>query len=226
MNAFLDFYPVPEWIPLGDEARVCMCHPHSVRIEMKRFKSLLSQYESDGLANAQNGRPKATYSQWARDNVKSKVRKRQRQKQEDKEDQEPSNKVQKTSRTSKGGMIVEVMKLLGEDGLKSTPTKQQPSSKKRKSASSKTKKKHEKDDFRIALKMRKSSLCHKKQTAVLCLLECGQEYHYFAGNVSAIVEDHARIHFVGSSRGDDIWLPIDSENLFLDGGSCEKPLSR
>jgi len=211
-------FAVPEWIPLGEEARVCMCHPHSVRIEMKRFKDLLSQYDRDSLVNAQNGHPKVTYSQWARDYVKSKVRKRRLEE----EDHKSSNKIQKTGRSSKGRMVVEVMKLLVNDGIKSAPTKQQ-SSKKRKMTSSKTKKKHQKDDFRIALKLKKSSLCQKKQTPVLCLLECGPEYHYFAGNVTSIVEDHARIHFVGSSRGDDVWLPTDSESLFLDGGPSEKP---
>merc|ERR1712038_1950816 len=110
------------------------------------------------------------------DYVKSKVRKRRLEE----EGHKSSNKIQKTGRSSKGRMVVEVMKLLVNDGIKSAPTKQQ-SSKKRKMTSSKTKKKHQKDDFRIALKLKKSSLCQKKQTPVLCLLECGPEYHYFAG---------------------------------------------
>eukprot|EP00551_Chaetoceros_affinis_P005460 CAMPEP_0203668398 /NCGR_PEP_ID=MMETSP0090-20130426/5032_1 /ASSEMBLY_ACC=CAM_ASM_001088 /TAXON_ID=426623 /ORGANISM="Chaetoceros affinis, Strain CCMP159" /LENGTH=1263 /DNA_ID=CAMNT_0050532819 /DNA_START=148 /DNA_END=3939 /DNA_ORIENTATION=+ len=216
-------FAVPEWIPLGDEARVCMCHPHSVRIEMNRFKTLLSEYERDQLVNVQNGLPKVTYSQWARDNVKSKIRKRQRETQEDNEKPESSNKIQKTDRsTKKRGMVVEVMKLLVNDGVKSAATKHRTSSKKRKTASSKGKKKYEEDDYRIALKLKKSSLCQKKQTPVLCLLESGPEYHYFAGNVSAIVEDHARIHFVGTSKCDDLWIPTDSENLFLDGGRWEE----
>ena len=199
---------MPEWIPLGEEARVCMCHPHSVRIEMKRFKSLLNQYERDQIINTRNGIPRQSHEYWAKENLKSRMRKRQ------KNETDLENKPQRATKSSKG-MVVEVFKLMsGDDKSKSK------SSKKRRVSS---KKKIEVEDFRIANRMKKTSLNEKKQTPVLCLLECGSDYNFFAGNVTAIVEDHARIHFVGSSKADDIWMEITSDKLFLDGGPSKKP---
>lgn len=203
---------VPEWIPIGQEARVCMCHPHSVRIEMKRFKSLLDEYNNDQLLNIRKGRRHLTYLEWARNSVKSKIKKRQKSKYA--EDGTYMHKM-----PSKG-MVVEVMKLMIGSG--ESKTKQV---KRRKTVSVKKKKANdkEKDDFRLAMRFKKSVALQKKQTPVLCLLEAGDDYHYFAGNIVAIIEDHARIHFAGTTKDDDIWISVDSDMLFLDGGSCEKP---
>jgi jumonji domain-containing protein 2 len=214
-------FAVPEWIPLGDEARVCMCHPHSVRIEMKRFKSLLHNYDRDQIKNLQNGLPKMSYLEWARNDVKSKIAKRQKIRElEDKNNVRNVN----NSRSSSKGVPVEVMKLMSGT-LESGAINTQKQSKKRKTISSRKRKrkKNEKEDFRLAMKLKKSMLSQKKHISVLCLLECGKEYNYFAGNITAIVEDHARIHFAGTSKDDDIWMEVGSDMLFLDGGPCEKP---
>ena len=216
-------FAVPEWIPLGEQARVCMCHPHSVRIEMKRFKSLINQYGNDQLANMQNGRKKLSYVDWARNLVKSQIRKTQRSRKGNiDEDNEKLMEGQEIMRSLKG-RVVEVLKMMpGSDD----DTKNKPSGKKRRKNSSSSKKKKKDDDgpdFRLAMKIKKASLCQKKQTPVLCLLECGSDYNYFAGNVTALVDDYARIHFAGTTREDDIWIEVDSGMLFLDGGSCEKP---
>ena len=40
-------FGVPEWIPYGQKARVCLCRPDSVRIDMCKLVSLLQLYESD-----------------------------------------------------------------------------------------------------------------------------------------------------------------------------------
>ncbi|KAL7574476.1 hypothetical protein ACA910_015841 [Epithemia clementina (nom. ined.)] len=40
-------FGVPEWIPFGLQARVCLCRPDSVRIDMNKLIALLEMYESD-----------------------------------------------------------------------------------------------------------------------------------------------------------------------------------
>lgn len=40
-------FAVPEWIPYGWKARVCLCRPDSVRVDMHRLTSLLEEYEAD-----------------------------------------------------------------------------------------------------------------------------------------------------------------------------------
>ena len=56
-------FAVPEWVTLGEKANVCLCHPHSVRIEMNRFKGLLQQYEVSTCL--QQGK-KLNYIEWAK----------------------------------------------------------------------------------------------------------------------------------------------------------------
>merc|ERR1712183_238171 len=124
-------------------------------------------------------------------------------------------------RSSSKGRVVEVMQLMpAKKKVNSKLTK-----KRRISSSLSRKKRHqiEKNDFRLALKLKKKILSQQKQTPVLCLLESGLDFYYFAGNVTALVDNYARIHFNSTSREDDIWMEIDSEMLFLDGGSCDKP---
>ncbi len=59
---------------------------------------------------------------------------------------------------------------------------------------------------------------------MLCLLETDQYTEcYFAGSIVDVVEKHAKIHFMGSSRSEDVWLTVDSGYLFLDGGSASPP---
>jgi len=217
-------FAIPEWIPMGNEAKVCMCHPHSVRIDMTRFKSSLDQYDRDQINLVRRGRPKQSYSDWAKDYVKGEIRKRKRElrrnKRYIKNDADETNQVSKkifSSSKSSRREVVEVMKL-------SQQLQNESSSKRRKTMSSKKKKKKlEVNDFRIALKVKKKScFCTNKQTPVLCLLETEAGQQYFAGNVISTVEDHVRIHFAGTSKSDDIWMEIDSDQLFLDGGSHEK----
>merc|ERR1719401_1007878 len=63
-------FAVPEWIPSGEAANVCMCHPHSVRIHMKRLKSLLQSYEKEICYRESMGLSKWSYSTWAKQEAK------------------------------------------------------------------------------------------------------------------------------------------------------------
>eukprot|EP00529_Nitzschia_sp_RCC80_P014836 CAMPEP_0113519954 /NCGR_PEP_ID=MMETSP0014_2-20120614/43808_1 /TAXON_ID=2857 /ORGANISM="Nitzschia sp." /LENGTH=753 /DNA_ID=CAMNT_0000417733 /DNA_START=161 /DNA_END=2419 /DNA_ORIENTATION=+ /assembly_acc=CAM_ASM_000159 len=40
-------FAVPEWIPYGRQAKVCLCRPDSVRFDMNKFEQLLLQYEHE-----------------------------------------------------------------------------------------------------------------------------------------------------------------------------------
>merc|ERR1711971_441357 len=117
-------------------------------IEMKRFKSLLDNYDRDQIKNLQNGLPKISYLEWARNDVKSKITKRQKIREF--ENKKNANNSNKNNRSLSKGIPVEVMKLMTgtlEKESHSIISKKQ--SKKRKTISSRKrkKKKNEKDDF-------------------------------------------------------------------------------
>mmetsp|Transcript_17698 Transcript_17698/g.30065 ORF Transcript_17698/g.30065 Transcript_17698/m.30065 type:complete len:199 (-) Transcript_17698:979-1575(-) len=40
----------------------------------------------------------------------------------------------------------------------------------------------------------------------------------FAGSITEIADGHARIHFVGLPKKEDVWMPVDSPKMFMDGG--------
>jgi hypothetical protein len=54
-------FAVPEWIPFGWKARVCLCRPDSVRVDMHRLTSLLEEYEADQGRR----RKKLPWKEWA-----------------------------------------------------------------------------------------------------------------------------------------------------------------
>mmetsp|Transcript_14204 Transcript_14204/g.20290 ORF Transcript_14204/g.20290 Transcript_14204/m.20290 type:complete len:794 (-) Transcript_14204:120-2501(-) len=203
-------FAVPEWIPMGDQAKVCMCHPHSVRIDMERIKDLLEQYETDVLNDDLGKIKKMSYMQWAKYQFKLR-----------KVDINPS--CHDTSST------------LVEHKLKGVPVEVMPpcnmkerftndvSKVRKKKVSKRRSSKCEKGGWRLALKVRKSGIA--PQTPVLCLLECGdnRKDNFFAGTIISILEGYARIHFPKTSRKNDIWMSTDSNRLFVDGGSVEDP---
>lgn len=209
-------FAVPEWVPYGEKANICMCHPHSVRIDMRRFKSLLDQYENDVL---QTNGPKLSYSQWAKEYIK---RKRKRSSQTT-----VGTNIEKES--SSGGklkpFIVEVMKLSSRRYHRDIDTVNKENSKRVKG---KGKKMIEMEEYHIVMPMKASNM--KPQTQVICLLDTDNDIEcYFAGVIVDVIENHAKIHFAGSTRNEDVWLTINSGKLFLDGGvasnpSCEKKI--
>jgi len=194
-------FAVPEWVPFGDQAKICMCHPHSVRIGMRRFKALLNQFEDDAFTN--DGR-KLTYVEWAKDFIRSKKKMTQKQ-----EVWDETPKVFKKAKP----FTVEVMTL---SSRRNNAEKKPTGKRKRKG------KELEQDHYRLAIPIKASGL--KPQTRVICLLETDKNVEcYFRGSIVDVVERHAKIHFSGSSRNEDVWLTIDSGQLFVDGGSTSNP---
>lgn len=213
-------FAVPEWVPMGSAARVCMCHPHSVRIDMNRFKVLLNRYEMEMLAAEKKGRQRISYSLWA----KLEARRRKRRMTEGgaggtDQDESDSCLVEKAS--FRKGIVVEVMR--------SAPNRKMSSPKKKQSRSRKGKK--EREDWRLALKVRAATFT--AQTPVLCFLPCDmgdreetsdeKPEKCFTGVITQVMEGYARIHFAGMLRSEDVWIPTNSPKLFLDGGPQDPP---
>lgn len=191
-------FAVPEWVPFGKQAKICMCHPHSVRIDMSRFESLLKLYE-DGMRKRIG--PPLTYSEWAKEYIRSKRRKLRKV-------VEPQSVDEGASKRSKG-QIVEIMKL--HAGKSSD---QGRTSRKKKAVVT--------EEFKRALPIRFAHLA--PNVKVICLLECDDGVEcYFSGVITDVVENHAKVHFTGSAKSEDIWLTVDSGQLFLDGGTVDSP---
>lgn len=188
-------FAVPEWLPFGQQARICLCHPHSVRIDMQQFQTLLDNYQDDMLERQEKGEEPLSYSEWA--NTHKKKRKKS-------SGNEMSDGTHHHSKT----WVVEIMEL----AARKETTKIAPKKKKKK----KTQK--EEPKFRVAKPMTMSRFL--LQTPVICILDCenGNE-GYFVGTIVDVVDGHyAKIHFRRSKRTEDIWLSMDSGQLFLDGG--------
>lgn len=213
-------FAVPEWVPFGEQAKICMCHPHSVRIDMRRFKILLDEYENAMLHTDTRG-SESTYSQWVKEFIRRKKRRRGTIGHDNDvgdsktHEYNMSKNGQGRGKANSNSRVVEVMKLVSKKSDTDTKMKNKKSTSKKRKA---TKKKQlDFEDFRLALPMKPSHL--SLQVSVLCLLECdsGNEC-YFAGTIVDVVDNHAKVHFTGSTRNDDVWLSIESGKLFLDGG--------
>jgi jumonji domain-containing protein 2 len=189
-------FAVPEWVPFGKHAKICMCHPHSVRIDMSRFESLLNLYED---AMRKRIGPPLTYSEWTKEFIRSKKRKLRKII----DNQSVDEGVSKRSK----GQIVEIMKLHAGKG-----SDQGRTSRKKKVAVA--------EEFRRALPIRKAQLA--PNVKVICLLQCDDGVEcYFSGVIADVVENHAKVHFIGSAKSEDVWLTVESGQLFLDGGAVD-----
>ncbi|GAX29130.1 jumonji domain-containing protein 2 [Fistulifera solaris] len=56
-------FGVPEWLPFGKKASVCLCRPHAVRINVSRLAELLKLYEHDQKRLRRGSR--LSWSQWS-----------------------------------------------------------------------------------------------------------------------------------------------------------------
>lgn len=208
-------FAVPEWIPLGEAARVCMCHPHSVRINMKRLKYLLDRYEKDMCFRESVGLSKMTYSNWAKHEAK---------------------RIKKSMKMSGNNKVL----TNGGSGDKNPPelpsalntstavevTKESVSPKKK----SKKRSYREYNEWHLAKRVRPSLFV--PNTAVLCMVECedgdgllstDRKHEFFMGNVVTIVDGHVKVNFIGQGKKEALWFEHGSDCLFLDGGLTDPP---
>jgi len=220
-------FAVPEWIHYGKVARICMCRPDSVRIDMDRFQELLHQYQQD-VENAEKlGFPKLSYRQWTM--VEASRKQQQKDAVEKKKQSNNTNGQYLTSEE-----VVEDQVKVGANKRRqfvievTTPVSANREGTLKGANKNKRRKKCNgvvKEEWRIAKPgTARSFKVHRK---VLVLLpgklvgtddESADDEQCFAGEITEVADDCVRVHFAGLTKKEDVWIPQDSPKIFLDGG--------
>ena len=199
-------FAVPEWIPLGEAANTCMCHPHSVRIQMKRLKSLLDTYDKDMWYRESMGLPKLTYSNWAKHEAK-RTKKERASHGKAADNESDSENWPQLSLTLNKSIAIEITR------ESATPSKKGK------------RKRDEINEWRLAKRVRPGLFV--PNAPVICMVECEDDaeskYEFFSATVVDVVDGHVKVHLNGLGRKDDMWFEQDSEYLFLDGGRTDPP---
>lgn len=232
-------FAVPEWIPWGKKAAVCMCTPHSVRFDVKRLELLLENYTSD----MELTREKLAYHEWA--SLKQMKWNFSRSPPVDANEfpdidehteTEPGVKSaedssapfalatinpyvpkadQSFSKTIsyENGFFVQV-KVGGRSGVnarkRKLPNKENSS---------------EPMEWRRAIRAPGSSL--EVGDSVLVLLTCYEDSgervdRCFSGKLVDSQENFVRVHYDGMAKDMDSWIDISSNTIFLDGGNVSE----
>ncbi len=206
-------FAVPEWIPYGRRANVCLCRPDSVRIDMTKFERLLLQYEKEVKQSK-----RTTWRDWA-----MRLKEKRKESHEGRPSSRPPTKPLKEDpdhqNSKRKPFWVEVM---------------QPFHAKKQKLSALGPKKP-KEIWHMAKPGSKKAF--RPTTRVLCIVpaimegisrnqdsSCEEEEdeECFAGNIIEVRDDHVRIRFDGMGKKEDAWMAIDSPKLFLDGGRWDE----
>ena len=257
-------FGVPEWIPFGHQAKICMCRPDSVRIDMLRLERLLARYRKEN--KKKTTRRRKSFRDWGLMHYKATHKDESESESEsESEDEEnnrnDSNKPSSTSgKNSRKGVKrmkdfwVEVMQPVpssqrADFGRRvETGTKKNPPSKKRPlSKGKKQQPAKPKEVWHLAKPMTRKGLVAGARVLVMipgCVAtlaeteEQNQQYsdssdsdesrkaeedeQCFAGTISEFSDEHCRVHFATLSKDDDVWMHIESNKLFLDGGTWDE----
>jgi len=201
-------FAVPEWIPLGEAANVCMCHPHSVRIQMKRLKSLLGSYEKEVCYRESIGLAKWSYSSWAKQEAKRAKK-------------EMRGCVSRKTLSNNGGPELNTLNIPStfNQSIAIEITKEVVTS--TKSNKRKSFKKQQFNEWRLAKRARPSHFV--PNTRVICMTNCSDSTEFFIGTVVKLVDGHVKVHLNGLGKKEDSWFEQGSDHLFLDGGLTDPP---
>lgn len=215
-------FGIPEWIPKGREAKVCMCRPNAVRIDVDRFAELLARYEED-MKNAKTlGFPTLSHRRWTLLEADRKELKAQKA---------PPATINESSTneiSKEKEFWVEVMQPLNAEG-KSFVSSKSNRRKRRKKNNAAVCVEYD-EEWRLAIPLGAKKL--KLEQQVLCLLpgkkegihgDCSDDEECFAGVVKELADDHCRVHFSGLKKEEDVWIALTSPKLFMDGGKWEPP---
>ena len=214
-------FAVPEWLPYGKSADVCLCHPHSVRIDMDRFQELLGQYETKNVRLRQLQRKRLTYSEFARAEAARRRKEEARYVSEEDDEAEEEEPIRYGSIRP-----VEVVQMKTSSN---TPAAIARRNKSKKSAASKKKAAQPRETWRRAKQAWPSSF--REGAQILCYVPAAAENYdeegqpsekCFSGTVIDACEGHVRVRFDGTQRKDDLWVKLDGRKVFLDDG----PVSR
>ena len=242
-------FAVPEWIALGRESKVCMCHPHSVRLNMERFEEVYEWYLEDQESGA-----KLTYTEWAKANA-GRMEARPPMDEEslmavgDGVHKQPSHDSTDVTTTASPNLTVHIPLY--------DPTAHDPLSDaavvhgitfrpwKEKGSNVVLCARHGGAGERMVFEWKRAVYGaeerYKGDAHVLCLLESedvdidlqtdavtstkvefskvGTSSIWFEGAVVVVVDGHVRVHFANTKREDDVWVELDSGDIMLDGGA-------
>jgi len=228
---------VPEWIPFGRKARVCLCRPDSVRIDMDQYTRILSQYEADQRHRRRGAR--LTWKQWSKKRQKEEqAREKEEAKRQEKQSKDQNEKLSDQQRRHE--FWVEVMKPIatGSPGVgrkkkkkNASPTKGSQIDK------SKAKKRRvleqeEEETWHLAKPIIRKRLTVGSKVLVIIPATAAtrkktsagrgnddDDEQCFAGQVTEFSGgEHVRVHLDGLPRTEDVWMPIGSSKLYADGG--------
>jgi hypothetical protein len=215
-------FAVPEWMPYGRIANICLCRPDSVRIDMNKFERLILQYDKQVKRSR-----RITWKEWA-----IRLRKKRQLKEEGNQRSSPHKGKQLEEHnqgTKRKPFWVEVMQPLAGKGSTFSKKTKKPIKKKGR--------KRSKDDtleiWHLAKPGGKKSL--RSETKVLCITPAMMDEEMmdndtsdeeeaeecFAGVIIEARDNHVRVRLDGLTKRDDVWVPIDSPKLFLDGGKWD-----
>ena len=221
-------FAVPEWLPSGREATVCLCHPHSVRIDMTRFQSLLAQYVTKCGNLRRSGKRVITYSEFARAEAAKRILMEELDEEKDGSGEDDGEDEEQPRYHSI--RILEVMK------MKTASMTAAALSRKAKGKKGRSKKRvaPPRCDFRRAKRAYPGSyhigteVLYFHSARALAVDDDASDEELdsrgrpsvkcFAGTVVDSCEGHVRIHFAGTPKKDDIWVKLDSLDLFIDAG--------
>ena len=218
-------FACPEWMEFGKRARICMCRPDSVRIDMQRFQELLQHYTADAR---KRGSRALSHRQWA-------IKEAQKQEQEEraaKEEEKLKKKANKGSMYLSSQDVVENQIQVGTNKRRQFVIEvTKPMSSAKDSASGKVPNKRRKkckgknvpkEEWRIAKPGSARSLTVERKVLVLLPgKEVGDdedEEQCFVGEIVEVADGCCRVHFAGLTREEDVWIEQDSPKIFLDGG--------
>ena len=214
-------FAVPEWLPYGKSADVCLCHPHSVRIDMDRFQELLGQYEMRNARLRQLQRKRLTYSEFARAEAARRRKEEARYVSEEDDEAEEEEPIRYGSIRP-----VEVVQMKTSSN---TPAAIARRNKSKKSAASRKKAAQPRETWRRAKQAWPSSF--REGAQVLCYVPAAAENYdeegqptekCFSGTVIDACEGHVRVRFDGTQRKDDLWVKLDGRKVFLDDGPVDR----
>lgn len=205
-------FGVPEWIPYGLKAKVCMCRPDSVRIDVHRLIALLNLH-----GEAEEVEPGLSWKEWA-DRRALKILSEQAA--EKRQHQALAKKKQVAS--MKKDFWVEVTQppaKMRKKGKRKGPTVvwrlAKPTT--RNSVTKGT---------RILLFLPEKMLLGEKNRRIKVTSDGEDpdnvEEGCFCGRVVDEMDNHVRIKFDGLPKSSDRWIRRTSTKLFLDGGAWEK----
>jgi len=215
-------FAVEEWVPTGLKASVCQCHPHSVRIDMNRFNTLLSRY---GKACAAQGE-RLSYIEWAKETVRA--RKEEARRAADDDDPDGDTVASKARGGSKAiGTVATPGKTIRLKVIENSPKKKRA----RKNNNIQTV-----PTWKWTTGQRGRPRDFSKGTDVLCMLDCAggvvgdagivgsvqRPQAWFVGTVREVNEGYCRVHFLGLQKKSDIWVHINSETVMLNLGEAYK----